>query len=76
MHSLVECSKHFVIWHNHHCSTFECVDMAPEEAPVGEGEEDGNENGALFFHVEPRRGSLPFPPYHAEKEITCAVCTH
>ena len=35
--------------HNHYRSTFECVDMAPEEAPVGEGEEDGNENGALFF---------------------------
>ena len=55
--------------HNHYRSTFECVDMAPE------GEEDCNENGALFFHVEPRRGCLPFPPYRAEKEITCAVCT-
>ena len=57
--------------YNHYRSTYECVDAEPEGVPGG----GDNENGALFYHVEPRRGSLPFPPYRAEKEITCAVCT-
>ena len=57
--------------YNHYRSTYECVDAEPEGVPGG----GDNDNGALFYHVEPRRGSLPFPPYRAEKEITCAVCT-
>ena len=52
-------------------STFECVDVGAETAPGGE-ECDG---GVLFYHVEPRCGSLPCPPYEKEKEMTCAVCT-
>ena len=54
--------------HNHHRSTFECVDVSPEAAFSG----DANDNGALFYNVEPR---LPCPPYEEEKEMTCAVCT-
>ena len=59
--------------YNHYRSTFECVDVEPAGVPGG----GDNDNGALFYHVEPRRGGLPFPPYRyrAEKEITCAVCT-
>ena len=57
--------------HNHHCSTFECVDSAPETITGGHA----NQNGALFYHVEPRCGSLPCPPYDQQKEMTCAVCT-
>ena len=53
----------------HHRSTFECVDSAPET--LGS---DTNNDGALFYHVEPRCGSLQCPPYE-EKEMTCAVCT-
>ena len=56
---------------SHHRSTFECVDAAPEAVPSG----GANYNGAYFYHVEPRCGSLPCPPYVPEKEMTCVVCT-
>ena len=35
-----------------------------------------NQDGALFYHVEPRCGNLPCPSYEEQKEMTCAVCTH
>ena len=58
--------------YNHHRSTFECVDAEPETADSGHA----NLAGAVFYHVEPRCGSLPCPPYDEEqKEMTCAVCT-
>ena len=57
--------------YNHRRSTFECVDKEPERALGGHR----NHNGALFYHVEPRCGSLPCPPYDQQKEMTCAVCT-
>ena len=57
--------------YNHNRSTFECVDMAPETAAGGEA----NQDGAVFYHVEPRCGSLPCPPYDKQKEMTCVVCT-
>ena len=57
--------------HNHHHSTFECVDVSPETVAGG----GANQNGASFYHVEPRCGSLPCPPYDQQKEMTCAVCT-
>ena len=58
-------------YHAHHRSTFECMDVTPETIPGGHA----NQNGALFYHVEPRCGSLPCPPYEEQKEITCAVCS-
>ena len=58
-------------YHNHHRSTFECVDSVPETIAGG----GGIYYGALFLHVEPRCGSLPCPPYETHKEMTCAVCT-
>ena len=57
--------------YNHHRSTFECVDVSPEAVVGGHADHDG----AKFYHVEPRCGSLPCPPYEQEKEITCAICT-
>ena len=57
--------------HGHHRSTFECVDVDAETEISGVD----NDDGALFYFVEPRCGSLPCPPYEEEKEMTCAVCT-
>ena len=57
--------------HGHHRSTFECVDRNAQRALGGHA----NHNGALFYFVEPRCGSLPCPPYDQQKEMTCAVCT-
>ena len=57
--------------YNHHRSTFECVDEAAETVIGGQADR----NGAVFFHVEPRCGSLPCPPYEEQKEITCVLCT-
>ena len=57
--------------YSHHRSRYECVDVSPETVAGG----GTNHDGALFYHVEPRCGSLPCPPYVEEKELTCAVCT-
>ena len=57
--------------YTHHRSTFECMDKDAEPAKGGHADH----NGALFYHVEPRCGSLPCPPYDQQKEVTCAVCT-
>ena len=57
--------------YSHHRSTFECVDASSETVVGGHD----NRNEALFYHVEPRCGSLPCPPYDQQKEMTCAVCT-
>ena len=56
----------------HHSSTFECVDI---DAEAGEGGV-ANRNGGLFYHVEAVcTYGLQCPPYVAEKEVTCIVCT-
>ena len=56
---------------SHRRSTFECVDIEAETTSGGQG----YQTGGHFFHVEPRCGSLPCPPYEEEKEMTCVVCT-
>ncbi|CAH1233008.1 Hypp557 [Branchiostoma lanceolatum] len=48
-----------------------CVDGQPETIPGG----DANQNGALFYPVEARCGSLPCPSYVEGRELTCVVCT-
>ncbi|XP_078681676.1 uncharacterized protein LOC144916423 [Branchiostoma floridae x Branchiostoma belcheri] len=48
-----------------------CVDGQPETVPGG----DANQNGALFYLVEARCGSLPCPEYVEGRELTCVVCT-
>ena len=57
--------------HKHHRSMFECMDIAAEKVDGGHA----NHDGALFYHVEPRCGSLPCPRYENTKEMTCAVCS-
>ena len=58
-------------YHGHHRSTFECMDKEPQAIPGGHA----NQDGALFYHVEPRCGSLPCPLYEQQKEMTCCVCS-
>ncbi|XP_035672335.1 collagen alpha-3(IV) chain-like [Branchiostoma floridae] len=57
--------------HGHSRTEFVCMDGEPEALPGGEG----NEDGALFYVVEARCGSLPCPPYVEGRELTCVVCT-
>ena len=50
----------------------ECVDISPESVP----DSTANTDGALFYHTEVRCGyGILCPPYDAEKEVVCAVCT-
>ena len=54
--------------HDHHRSMYECVDQS-QASPLG-GE--GNENGALFYHVEVDCGyGLQCSPYTENLELTC-----
>ena len=52
---------------------YECVDSNPESVPELNGSRDPR---AFFQLVEPYcSNGLSCPPYDAEKELTCAVCT-
>ena len=50
---------------------YACMDGAPEALTGGAKDE----NGALFYPVEARCGSLPCPPYSEGRELTCVVCS-
>ena len=52
-------------------SEYVCLDNRPETEQGGHH----NDNGALFYFVEGRCGSLPCPPYIDGRELTCVVCT-
>ena len=52
-------------------STYECVDKDPESVPGL----DGSSGTSLFYHVEPNCAGLSCPPYDAQKELTCVVCS-
>ena len=57
---------------NYYRTMFECVDISPESVP----DSTANTDGALFYHTEIRCGyGIACPPYDAEKEVVCAVCT-
>ncbi|XP_065175962.1 uncharacterized protein LOC135805790 isoform X2 [Sycon ciliatum] len=57
---------------NNHRSEYVCVDDHFETLPGYHG----NTDGAHLWPVEAGCGiGLDCPPYHAEKELTCAVCT-
>ena len=43
----------------------------PETVTGGQADQ----NGAVFYHVEPHCCSLSCPPYEEQEEMTCAVCT-
>ena len=53
-------------------SQFECIDEEPESVPGLDAHDPRN---AHFYHVEATCNSLSCPPYDAEKEVTCVVCT-
>ena len=57
--------------YSHARSTFSCVDYSLK--PVTGSSQ--NNDGFLFYTVEGVCGSLPCPPYHRDKELSCAVCT-
>ena len=51
---------------------FECIDQQPESVPELNGVDGGN---AFYFHVEATCNSLSCPPYDAQNEVTCVVCS-
>ena len=57
--------------HDLHRTEYTCIDNSFKAVPNS----SANEDGLLFYTVEPRCGSLPCPPYDETKELTCAVCT-
>ena len=57
---------------HHHQSKPVCMDESPEVVPGS----IANLDGALFYFVEAKCGSLPCGPYVDGREITCAVCTY
>ncbi len=58
-------------WGGRHSTMFECVDKDPDAVPG----ENANTNPAVMYHVEAVCNGIDCPPYHAEKELTCVVCT-
>ena len=58
--------------YSHHRSTYECVDKNPDSVP---GLDAWSGVSALFYHVEPNCAGLSCPPYDAQKELTCVVCS-
>ena len=58
--------------HNHYNgrTMYECIDKDPQS--LG----DSQWNSAIIWHVEPNCDALPCPPYAAEKELTCVVCSY
>ena len=55
----------------HNRQSTACVDKDAEAIPGL----DADTNGALFYHTEVVCNGIECPPYDAEKELTCAVCT-
>ena len=57
---------------NYYRTMFECVDISPESV----ADYPRNTDGAYFYHTEVYCGyGIACPPYDAEKEVVCAVCT-
>ena len=57
--------------YKHYRTMYTCVDSYPDYTRGSHA----NRNGALFYFVEGRCGSLPCRPYIQGRELTCAVCT-
>ena len=55
----------------YHATEYVCLDFHPDSIVGGQKDE----NGALFYLVEGRCGSLECPPYVNGRELTCAVCS-
>lgn len=48
-----------------------CMDKDAESIPGS----SANTNGAVFYHTEANCNGMPCPPYDAQKELLCVVCT-
>ena len=59
-------------YHDAGRTMYECVDKDPESVPGLNGNSDPR---AFFNLVEPYCNGLSCPPYDAEKELTCVVCS-
>ena len=57
--------------YTHYRTMFSCVDEGPDYITGGAARKDGAE----FYFVDGKCGSLPCPPYVEGRELTCAVCT-
>ncbi|XP_052066713.1 short-chain collagen C4-like isoform X1 [Mytilus californianus] len=55
----------------HNKKDYACVDINAE--PLDN--KKGNENGALFYPLRTKCGSLRCPPYTNEADVLCVVCT-
>jgi len=68
-----EYSGYLVAENGEHKSSkaFVCMNYAPEVIAGGAA----NLNGALFYNVEAKCGSLPCPSYRDGWDITCVVCS-
>jgi uncharacterized protein YegL len=55
----------------HYGREYLCMDGAPQGLTGG----NANKDGALFYPVQARCGSLPCPKYVEGWELTCSVCT-
>ena len=51
---------------------YECIDKDPEKI---EGLDGISNPRSVFIVAEPLCNGLSCPPYDAEKELTCVVCT-
>ena len=69
----MEYTGYMVAGHDNHNgrTMFECIDSNPETIP---GSFSWN-YAAAFYHVEPNCDGLSCPPYDAQKELTCVVCS-
>ncbi|XP_076462957.1 short-chain collagen C4-like [Babylonia areolata] len=56
---------------NYFATQFLCVDGSPEALSAS----NVDSNGFLFYAVVSKCGSLPCPPYVADKVVTCVVCS-
>ena len=57
---------------NYHRTMYECIDHSPQTVP----DSAANTNGALFYQTEVKCGyGISCPPYDAQKEVMCVVCT-
>jgi hypothetical protein len=50
---------------------YECVDIAMESIPGSHNDVGGGH----FWHVEAHCNGMACPPYNAEKELSCVVCS-
>ncbi len=58
-------------YYGHWRPTYECVDYNQEYFPGSHS----NVDEALLYHVEAECGGMQCPPYYAQKELTCVMCT-